>query len=80
VASVVARAEAEIGFQQVSELLPVSGIDYVGPLPPEIQQLTVFAAGIAGRRTQARCGAKPSSPTSRHQPPRYHPPKRDGAA
>ena len=47
VGSVVARGEAEIGFQQVSELLPVPGIDYVGPLPPEIQQFTVFAAGIA---------------------------------
>ena len=47
VGSVVARGEAEIGFQQVSELLPVPGIDYVGPLPPEIQHYTVFAAGIA---------------------------------
>jgi molybdate transport system substrate-binding protein len=35
VGSVVARGEAEIGFQQISELLPVSGIDFVGPLPPE---------------------------------------------
>ena len=47
VGSVVARGEAEIGFQQVSELLPVPGIDYLGPLPPEIQHTTVFAAGIA---------------------------------
>jgi molybdate transport system substrate-binding protein len=47
VGAVVARGEAEIGFQQVSELLPIPGIDYVGPLPPELQQFTVFAAGIA---------------------------------
>lgn len=43
---VVARGEAEIGFQQMSELLPVPGIDIVGPLPPDIQQITVFSAGL----------------------------------
>jgi molybdate transport system substrate-binding protein len=47
VGAVVARGEAEIGFQQISELLPVSGIDYVGPLPPEVQRVTVFSAGVA---------------------------------
>ena len=47
VGSVVARGEAEIGFQQVSELLPIRGIDYVGPLPAEAQRTTVFSAGIA---------------------------------
>lgn len=43
---VVARGEAEIGFQQMSELLPVPGIDIVGPLPPDIQQITAFSAGM----------------------------------
>jgi molybdate transport system substrate-binding protein len=47
VGAVVARGDAEIGFQQISELLPVPGIDYVGPLPPEIQRVTVFSAGLA---------------------------------
>jgi molybdate transport system substrate-binding protein len=47
VGAVVARGEAEIGFQQISELLPVAGIDYVGPLPAEVQRITVFSAGVA---------------------------------
>lgn len=47
VGAVVARGEAEIGFQQVSELLPIQGIDYVGPLPAEVQKVTVFSAGVA---------------------------------
>jgi ABC-type Fe3+ transport system substrate-binding protein len=47
VGAVVARGEAEIGFQQVSELLPIRGIDYVGPLPSEVQRVSVFSAGIA---------------------------------
>jgi molybdate transport system substrate-binding protein len=47
VGAVVARGDAEIGFQQISELLPVPGIDYVGPLPPEVQKVTVFSAGVA---------------------------------
>ena len=46
VGAVVARGEAEIGFQQMSELKPVAGIDLVGPLPPELQKITIFSAGI----------------------------------
>jgi molybdate transport system substrate-binding protein len=47
VAAVVARGDAEIGFQQISELLHEPGVDYVGPLPPEVQKVTVFSAGVA---------------------------------
>jgi len=47
VGDIVARGEAEIGFQQISELLPVSGITIVGPIPDSVQMITTFSAGIA---------------------------------
>jgi molybdate transport system substrate-binding protein len=47
VGEIVARGDAELGFQQVSELLPIKGIDVLGPIPAEIQKVTVFSAGIA---------------------------------
>ena len=56
VGTVVARGDAEIGFQQVSELLPIPGIDYVGPLPPEVQQVTVFSAGVAAGAKEPEAG------------------------
>ena len=46
VASVVARGEAELGFQQVSELLPIPGVEFIGELPPEAQKTVLFSAGI----------------------------------
>jgi len=47
VAAVVARGEAEIGFQQVSELIHEEGVTYVGAIPAELQQETYFSAAVA---------------------------------
>ena len=52
VGGVVATGEFEIGFQQISELRPVKGIDIVGELPPGAQRVTVFAAGIPATATE----------------------------
>lgn len=46
VGPLIANGEVDIGFQQLSELLPVPGIDIVGPLPAGAQRVTVFSAAI----------------------------------
>lgn len=46
VGPIIASGEAEIGFQQVSELVHVPGVEFVGPLPPEVQHVTVFSCAI----------------------------------
>lgn len=46
VASVVAKGEYQLGLQQVSELLPVAGVTFVGRIPESVQSVTRFAAGI----------------------------------
>jgi molybdate transport system substrate-binding protein len=46
VGSIIASGEVEIGFQQVSELSQFKGVDYVGPLPAEVQRYTTFSSAI----------------------------------
>ncbi|HEY1235876.1 MAG TPA: substrate-binding domain-containing protein [Candidatus Binatia bacterium] len=53
VGAVIARGDAEIGFQQLSELLPVPGIDHITALPAEVQKVSVFSAGIAASSTDS---------------------------
>ena len=46
IGTIIASGEAEIGFQQVSELIHVPGIDFIGPLSADVQKITVFSSGI----------------------------------
>ena len=49
VASVVARGEVEIGFQQISAILPIDGTDFAGTIPDELQQPSTFSTAIMAR-------------------------------
>ena len=53
VAEHIAKGEAELGIHQISEILPVKGIVLVGPLPAEIQNYTVYAAGLGANAKEA---------------------------
>ncbi len=53
VGTLVARGDVELGFQQLSELMHLPGVDVIGPLPPEIQLVTIFAAAVCTRSTRA---------------------------
>jgi molybdate transport system substrate-binding protein len=46
IGTIIVSGEAEIGFQQISELIHAPGLDYVGPLPSDVQKITVYSAGI----------------------------------
>jgi molybdate transport system substrate-binding protein len=58
VGSLVAKGEVELGFQQLSELIHLQGIDVLGPLPPAIQIITTFSAGLAATSTQGQAVRK----------------------
>jgi molybdate transport system substrate-binding protein len=58
VGDIMARGEADLGFQQVSELIHVKGIEYLGPLPSDIQVIMVFSAALhAAARSPAAADA-----------------------
>jgi molybdate transport system substrate-binding protein len=57
VAAVVARGEAEIGFQQVSEIIHTPGITYLGPIPKELQPGFSFSGAITSNATQTQGAA-----------------------
>ena len=50
-AELVARGEVEMVVHQISEIVPVKGVTLVGPLPKEVQKVTVYSAGIATKAT-----------------------------
>jgi molybdate transport system substrate-binding protein len=53
VAELVISGEAEIGLQQISEIVPVKGVTFAGPLPSEIQNYTTYAAGVGAKARSA---------------------------
>lgn len=52
IGTIITSGEAEIGFQQISELIHEPGVDYIGPLPADVQKITVFSAGIHSGASQ----------------------------
>ena len=53
VGTLIANGDAEVGFQQIAELVHFAGIDYVGPLPGDLQRMTMFSTGIHSGAKQA---------------------------
>lgn len=75
VATLVARGDAELGFQQLSELLHVPGVEVLGPMPGATQSITTFCAGVSAACTRLRevgalleflCGPQADAIKGRH--------------
>jgi molybdate transport system substrate-binding protein len=58
VAELLARGEVELGLQQIVAILPVKGADLVGPLPDELQNIIVYAAGLSARSANGEAARK----------------------
>jgi len=54
VAELAARGEVDMAVQQISELIPVTGVDLVGPFPPEVQLYTVFAGAVSATSSKPK--------------------------
>src|SRR5215468_11210114 len=52
VSAIIARGDADIGLQQISEIMSVAGVELVGPLPDELQTVTTYVAGIPATASQ----------------------------
>jgi molybdate transport system substrate-binding protein len=53
VGTLIARGDVDLGFQQLSELMHVEGIDVIGPMPPGLEMLTTFSGGVCTASTQS---------------------------
>jgi molybdate transport system substrate-binding protein len=52
VSELVAKGEIELGMTVITQILTTSGVDLVGPLPPEVQSYVTFAAGVSSHSTE----------------------------
>jgi molybdate transport system substrate-binding protein len=69
VGELVAKGDAEIGAQQISELLPVAGVEVVGPLPPSLQKITTFTAGVLSAAKEPGAAAELAKFVASRSPP-----------
>ena len=68
VAELWRAGEAELGLQQIVAILPVKGAELVGPLPAELQNIIIYAAGISARAAEPKAAAvRLDQPLARHR-------------